>query len=627
MCTSQVFAQQVPSTADTSGSADVAQSGNPFADVPTNSWAYQAVKALAADGLIEGYPNGKFEGNRPMTRYEMAVLVNRAVDKLEAQIAAGQKQNAADIATLKKLVDEFGKELKAVQDHVAALDTKVAAIDAAEKADATLLKRQQFHLYDFIRAPGSYQDAVSAYAPASAAGPITVTQASGATLTVPAGGALPANVRLTSGGTPGSPGGVSAANAEYTGSSTYGTAYMVNRLLFTGDVDSNVSYVFRIENRYYMETPGYGAVNSPTGNAGSAPVYCTGIAGQGNPLTGGAGTSTSACPVGTDYPSNTSFRLNIAALTWHTPGGFYVSGGRLVAFDGSSDLGGTPPNFLYSDYFNGGQIGWTANAGTPMAGAHIELGYGVGNPSVEGPGTTGTLGGFTQQDFYGQAYYDIIPHHLNIGAAYLAEIGNAVSLWDPAATILNDGKAIKNVTGSVFGLYCGVSFTAATTGCPAFFGTNMDYGSVFLTYRLTDYVHVNAEGVHHFGNDPFTGAAWAQPNSFWGDVVIGNNAGGKGTPWAEGGYIASGFNGLSAENNADGTTAYFPAFINNMAGYQIYYGGLHYKIANNAEIAIIGFKASVLSGVNIPASSAGCPGCFITADNRSAIYLQTLFSF
>jgi hypothetical protein len=600
------FAQQA--TQDDSSGTAVAQSGNPFADVPANSWAYQAVKALAADGLVEGYPNGKFEGNRPMTRYEMAVLINRAVDKMEAQIAAGQKQNAADIATLKKLVDAFSAELKAVQDHVAALDTQVQAIAAKQAADEYTMKRAQFHLYSFIRAPGSYQDQVSAFN-----GPVAMTTALGGVANVPAGGALPGATRLTTGGSLGSPGGVSAANAEYTGTNTYGTAYMVNRLLFTGDLDPNVSYVFRLENRYYMETPGYGAANAQSGNSGSAPIYCTSLAAQAAPLVAGATT----CPVGSDYPANETFRLNIAQFTWHTPGGFYVAGGRLVEGDGGSDLGGQPVNFLYSDYFNGGAIGYAPSSG-PLASLRIEGGYGVGQPSVQGP-----AGIFGQNDFFGQASYDFLPHHLNVGVGYLAENNNAVSLWDATAPIIHDGVRIPGVSGQ----YCGISVLAAATGCPHFLGTAMDYGSVFLTYRMSDYLHINAEGVHHFGNDPFTGAKWAQPNSFWGILTIGNNAGGKGTPWADAGYIAAGFNGLSAENNADGTTSYFPWAINNMSGYQTYYGGIHYKIANNAEIAVIAFHSNVLSGISIPAGSTSCFGCFVTTDNRNAVYMQTLFNF
>jgi len=46
----------------------------PFADVPTDHWAYDAIAELAAKGLIEGYPDGAFRGDRAMTRYEMAMV-------------------------------------------------------------------------------------------------------------------------------------------------------------------------------------------------------------------------------------------------------------------------------------------------------------------------------------------------------------------------------------------------------------------------------------------------------------------------------------------------------------------------------------------------------------------------
>jgi hypothetical protein len=368
-----------------------------------------------------------------------------------------------------------------------------------------------------------------------------------------------------------------------------------------------------------METPNYGAPLATTGNSGSAPFYCTSLASQAAPLP----VSATTCPLGSDYPSNESFRLNIAALTWHSPGGFYVTGGRLATGDGGSDLGGQPSNLLYSDYFNGGMIGYAPTSG-PLASLRIEGGYGVGQPSIQGP-----LALFTQQQMWGQASYDFIPHHLNVGAGWLSEVGNSTVLWDPSAPILALAGAGKGLPiAGVSGLYCGLSKEAsATTGCPAFFGTNETFGSVFMTYRVSDYLHINAEGVHHFGNDPFTGAAWSQPNGFWGSATIGNNAGGKGTPWADIGYIATGFNGESAEGGITSTTTYFPIYIGNPAGYQIIYGSVHYKIANNAEIAVILQRMSVLSGIAIPASSGSCPGCFITGDNKSAIYLQTLFSF
>ena len=55
-----------------------AASATPFSDVPANHWAYQYIQSLAADGIIDGYPDGKFKGDRPLTRYEMAVVIARS---------------------------------------------------------------------------------------------------------------------------------------------------------------------------------------------------------------------------------------------------------------------------------------------------------------------------------------------------------------------------------------------------------------------------------------------------------------------------------------------------------------------------------------------------------------------
>jgi hypothetical protein len=58
----------------------------PFADVPENHWAYEAVKQLAAYGLIQGFPDGTYKGQEPMTRYQMAIVVARLLSDLDAEI-------------------------------------------------------------------------------------------------------------------------------------------------------------------------------------------------------------------------------------------------------------------------------------------------------------------------------------------------------------------------------------------------------------------------------------------------------------------------------------------------------------------------------------------------------------
>ena len=53
-----------------------------FDDVPADHWAYEAIDYLQQAGLVEGYPDGTFKGNRAFTRYEMAMVIARVFTKL-----------------------------------------------------------------------------------------------------------------------------------------------------------------------------------------------------------------------------------------------------------------------------------------------------------------------------------------------------------------------------------------------------------------------------------------------------------------------------------------------------------------------------------------------------------------
>ncbi len=61
-----------------------------FADTPTNHWAYDAVQDLAKRGIVIGYPDGTYGGKRPMTRYEFAVAVDRALLTIDDMVKAQQ---------------------------------------------------------------------------------------------------------------------------------------------------------------------------------------------------------------------------------------------------------------------------------------------------------------------------------------------------------------------------------------------------------------------------------------------------------------------------------------------------------------------------------------------------------
>jgi len=104
----------------------------PFSDVPANHWAYQYIQSLAADGIIDGYPDGKFKGDRPLTRYEMAVVVARVIAKLqENQGPKGPSKE--DLDKLQKLIDALKDELDALGVRVTNLEDSLDALDKRTK--------------------------------------------------------------------------------------------------------------------------------------------------------------------------------------------------------------------------------------------------------------------------------------------------------------------------------------------------------------------------------------------------------------------------------------------------------------------------------------------------------------
>lgn len=132
-----------------------------FPDTPQNHWAYEALENLRKEGILVGYPDGKFRGTRLATRYEMAVAINAAYKKLlglhdglaeqikaiqdgmgggdngdlkatleamKAQLDA-QKGWGDEIAALKKLVGEFESELTGLGNDVDGMKTKLNDLD------------------------------------------------------------------------------------------------------------------------------------------------------------------------------------------------------------------------------------------------------------------------------------------------------------------------------------------------------------------------------------------------------------------------------------------------------------------------------------------------------------------
>ena len=269
-----------------------------FKDVPANHWAYPALQQLQADGIVLGYPDGTFKGKRSITRYELAAITARAIKQVQsllANAATANKVTADDIATLRKLIDDNTTQLAAVQKDVAALKTQTDLNTAA-------LKRQQFHLYYSLRAPGTFTDRVSAYDGAS-------------------GLALPPGTKLQ-----GPSQGLEGPQTLNSGLTSHGTGYQILRMVYSGDVDPKVSYAIRLEDRYYFDNT---SINSAFGDSTSS-------------LTPGVGS----------FPNSSVLRINYATVKYTDPSGFYARAGRFV--EGSGDIG-----LLFADYFNGGELGFS----------------------------------------------------------------------------------------------------------------------------------------------------------------------------------------------------------------------------------------------------------------------------
>jgi len=112
-----------------------------FPDVPDNHWAYEALENLKREGILVGYPDGLYRGGRPASRYEMAVAIHAAFMRLKALDDGLDEQ----IKMLSKKVDDMDAELKAadlkgLRDDLAALKTTVAGMQSW-KDDIDALKR------------------------------------------------------------------------------------------------------------------------------------------------------------------------------------------------------------------------------------------------------------------------------------------------------------------------------------------------------------------------------------------------------------------------------------------------------------------------------------------------------
>jgi len=100
---------------------------NPFVDVPAKHWSYDAVSKLAQEGIVDGYGDGTFRGDKNITRYEMAQIVAKALAKED-------KANAEQKALLNKLSAEFSDELDNLGVRVSKLEKNASSVKISADA-------------------------------------------------------------------------------------------------------------------------------------------------------------------------------------------------------------------------------------------------------------------------------------------------------------------------------------------------------------------------------------------------------------------------------------------------------------------------------------------------------------
>ena len=111
---------------------------NPFADVDTSSWAYQAVSQLSDQGVVDGYPDGTFKGDKNVSRYELAQIIARLMAKEESL-------NDSQRATVQKLSAEYAGELQSLGVRVKELEKKTGNL-----SNITEIRVQDVPRYDNV---------------------------------------------------------------------------------------------------------------------------------------------------------------------------------------------------------------------------------------------------------------------------------------------------------------------------------------------------------------------------------------------------------------------------------------------------------------------------------------------
>ena len=116
-----------------------------FSDVQPTDWAYQALNNLVEQyGCVAGYPNGTFKGAKPLSRWEAAALLNSCLDRVT---------EATD--ELKRLAEEFEKELAVIRGRIDGIEKKIGKLEATQFSTTTKLQGESTFVIGAVSFGGS----------------------------------------------------------------------------------------------------------------------------------------------------------------------------------------------------------------------------------------------------------------------------------------------------------------------------------------------------------------------------------------------------------------------------------------------------------------------------------------
>jgi Carbohydrate-selective porin, OprB family/S-layer homology domain len=134
-----IIAEELRSDSNTFGESN---SVSRFSDIDPTSWVFQALQSLVERyGVITGYPDQTFQGNRAVTRYEFAAGLSAALDHINSLTASGTADlvSPEDLETIRTLQEAFATELSALRGQVDFLEADLARMEAQQFSTTTRL--------------------------------------------------------------------------------------------------------------------------------------------------------------------------------------------------------------------------------------------------------------------------------------------------------------------------------------------------------------------------------------------------------------------------------------------------------------------------------------------------------